>query len=152
MAAHFIDTSALVRRYDRSEPGAERVRTICRPLAANTVIISRLTPVEVASAFARKAREGVLDVPRHKLLWRSFLAHWRRQYSAVAVDDQVLLEAQRLVMMHGLRAYDAVQVGCAKRIATIVAAGSGEPLTFVTADRGQANAARAEGLDVELIS
>ena len=121
-------------------------------MATNTVIISRLTPVEVASALARKAREGVLDAPRHELLWRSFLTHWRRQYSAVTVDDQVLLEAQRWVVIHGLRAYDAVQLGCAKRIATLVAVGSGEPLRFVTADRAQANAARAEGLDVEMIS
>lgn len=152
MAAHFIDTSALVRRYDRTEPGAGRVQAICRPSASNTLIISRITPVEVASALARKTREGVLDADRQTVLWRSFLTHWRRQYHAVTVDDQVLREAQRLVLAHSLRAYDAVQVACAVRVGRIIAGGTGDPLRFLTADRAQAHTARAEGLDVELIA
>jgi hypothetical protein len=42
MAAIFLDTSALVRRYDRSEPGAGRVRAICAPAQGHTLLLARV--------------------------------------------------------------------------------------------------------------
>jgi predicted nucleic acid-binding protein len=150
VALWFLDTSALVRRYDPAEPGADRVRAICAPAPGPTLLISRITPVEVASALGRKCREGVLDAAHRDALWHLFWAHWRRQYHAVAVDEDVLRAAERLVLAHPLRAYDAVQIGCALRAARIVA-GTGEPLRFLTADRAQAQAAEAERLEVELV-
>jgi Lipase maturation factor len=62
MAAIFLDTSALLRRYDRSEPGASRVRAICAPARGHTLLLARVASVEVASALTRKSRAGALNV------------------------------------------------------------------------------------------
>jgi predicted nucleic acid-binding protein len=80
MAAIFMDTSALVRRYDRAEPGASRVRAICAPAHGHNLLVARIASVEVASALARKARDRTIRVVDRTRLWRLFRAHWRDQY------------------------------------------------------------------------
>lgn len=50
MTAIFLDASALVRRYDRSEPGAGPVRAACAPARQNDLLAARVVSGEVASA------------------------------------------------------------------------------------------------------
>jgi hypothetical protein len=57
----FADTSALVRRYDLTEPGSPRVVQLCRPSSGNDVRLLAITSVEVLSALRRKLREGRID-------------------------------------------------------------------------------------------
>ena len=83
MAVIFLDTSALVRRYDRMEPGSSRVRAICAPAQENTLLLARIASVEVASAFARKVRDRTIRAADRTRLWRLFRAHWRDQYRVV---------------------------------------------------------------------
>jgi len=73
--AIFFDTSALVKRYDPAEPGADRVRDLCQRAQGWTLLIARITPVEVASALNRKLREGRLDAAWRDQLWRLFRGH-----------------------------------------------------------------------------
>ena len=56
----YFDASALVKRYVR-EAGSSTVR---RLLASGTPATSRLSEVEVASAIARRAREGAFAASR----------------------------------------------------------------------------------------
>lgn len=151
MSVIAFDTSALVRRYDRHEPGAQRVRALCGRAAGNTLLIARVTPVEIASALNRKGRERVLDSAGRDRIWRLFQRHRREQYRVVAVTEVVYRTAERLLFAHPLRAYDALQLAAA-----LVAADTlGElapDFRFCTADRAQAAAAAAEGLAVELIA
>ena len=148
MAVLFFDTSALVKRYDLQESGAERVRALCRQASGHTLVISRITSVEVASALNRKLREGRLTAARRDGLWRLFRVHCRDQYRVVAVDDDILRAAERLLFAHPIRAYDAVQLASALRVATLL-----EDLVsdvgFCTGDRTQAAAAQRERLAVE---
>src|SRR5215471_6192299 len=108
MAAIFIDTSALVRRYDRSEPGASRVRAICAPEQRHTLLVARIASVEVASALARKARERTIRASDRTRLWRLFRAHWRDQYQVVALTEDMYGHAERLLLRYTLRGLDAM--------------------------------------------
>lgn len=148
MASVFLDTSAVVRRYARSEPGAAQVRAICDPSNGNTIFVVRITSVEVASAFGRRARESELTGTDLIRMWRTFRGHWRRQYQVVPLRQDVCKRAEQLLFIHALRAYDAIQVGCALTITDLYPA---LQLEFWTADRRQAQVAAAEGLRVQLV-
>lgn len=147
MGTIFLDTSALVRRYHRSEPDAETVRQVCRPGRGNTLVVSQLAAIEIASAFGRRSREGSLAEAEFQQLWRLFQVHWLDEYHVVALTGAVVDQAQRLLFNHPLRVYDAAQVGSALVITNDLAI----RLEFWTADRRQAQAAVAEGLSVQLI-
>ena len=151
MAAIFFDTSALVRRYDRTEPGTGRVRQLCHRANRHTLLICRLTPVEIASALNRKAREGRLTPPQVEQAWRLFRLHRRQQYHLLDLNEQTYLSAERLLFGHRLRSYDALQLACALLASPFVASLAGD-YRFCTADQAQADAAGREGLSVELIS
>lgn len=150
VAVPWEGTEALVRRYDTDEPGAARVQALCRPDQGNTLLTLDLTPVEVASAFARKVREQRFDERRRDALWRQFVAHRRRQYQTVRLVAWVHSRAQQLLFAHPLRAYDALQLAAALHIAGTVPQ-SAMDLRFCTADPAQATAANDEGLAVDLI-
>jgi predicted nucleic acid-binding protein len=77
MATFFLDTSALVRRYDSTEPGSQRIRALCTPSAGNTLVVARLASVQVASALGRKTRDGTLNLSARQRLWQLFQGHWR---------------------------------------------------------------------------
>ena len=149
MAAIFMDTSALVRRYDRSEPGASRVRAICAPAQGHTLIVAHIASVEVASALARKVRDRTIRVADRTRLWRLFQAHWHDQYQVIALTEDAYIHAERLLFRHTLRALDAIHIGCALVVAAALPQIAFE---FWTADKQQADAARNEGLTVELVN
>lgn len=148
MGALFLDTSAIVRRYDASEVGATRVRRACAPSSGHTIYVARLASVEVASALARKEREGTVSVAQRIRLWQLFRSHWRAQYQVVALPDAALDEGEQLLFRHSLRAYDAVHLAAALIVAR---AAPSLHLEFWTADRQQAAAARVEKLPVTLL-
>jgi uncharacterized protein len=79
-----------------------------------------------------------------------FATHERRQYRIMAIDDDICSRAEDLLSHHTLRAYDALQLATALRVARMFA-GSSVEFRFCTADRAQGVAASAEGLVVEMI-
>jgi predicted nucleic acid-binding protein len=149
MAVVFLDTSALVRRYDPTEPGAAQVRALCLPGQGHTLMVSRFASIEVASAFSRKVREGGLRPDERVEIWHLFAAHWRDHYQVVALLDEVYVQAENLVTQHPLRAIDALQLASALLIVRRLPR---QGLQFWTADRQQAAAARGEGLSTQLVS
>lgn len=146
----FIDTSALVRRYDLTEPGSDQVLRLCRPTSDNEIALLSLTSVEVASALQRKLRDGAIDGRQRARMWRLFVEHSRRQYRLLMLNHPVYRRAQQLVGRHALRAYDAVQLAAALELARSLPRGA--DFRFCTADRLQALAAGGERLNVEFIS
>jgi hypothetical protein len=103
----------------------------------------------VASALNRNVRTGAVSQAQRDRAWQLFGVHLRRQYHIVAVDEQVYRKAEELLFAHPLRAYDALQLAAALATARLIG-GLGQ-FRFCTADRLQAQAARVEGLEVELI-
>lgn len=149
MAAVFLDTSALVRRYDRTEIGSETVRAVCARSNGHDLIVARPVTVEIASAFGRKEREGRHDAGTRARLWRTFQAHIRDQYQVIELTETIFERAEQLVFAHPLRALDAIHISCAL---VGVGAVSAAEIQFWTADRCQADAAAAEGLTVRLVA
>jgi uncharacterized protein len=148
VAILFLDTSALVRRYDISEPGASTVEVVCAPSSGNVILLAQLTSVEMASAFSRKTRDGSLSAQTVEHLWALFKIDWQRQYQIVTLTDAIYALAERLIFGHPLRSFDAVQVASAR----IAAESLPQPdLEFWTADRRQAQVGAAEGLSVQLV-
>lgn len=150
MAVFFLDTSALVKRYDQLEAGAFRVLELCDPAAGHALYLSAVASVELGSALNRKGREGRLSPEQRDGRWTAFRRDLADQYRLVAWDQQVQEIAERLVFAHPIRAYDAVQLASALRAARFLAGLAGE-VTFCTADRNQGRAGVSEGLQVELL-
>jgi predicted nucleic acid-binding protein len=135
----YFDASALVKRYV-SESGSTTVR---RLLTSTTAATSRLSEVEVSSGIIRRAREGSFTA-RHR---DRILAALQRDLSALAIVElipEITAEARRLLLRHVLRAADAIQLASGLYLQRQL----GQAMPFVTFDRRQLEAARAEGLTV----
>ncbi len=147
MARIFWDTSALVRGYAPGELGGDRVERAIADAAGNVHAISRLLPTELASALALKTRMGALGAAERDESWALFLGDLDKQYQVAELSESTWELAQQLLFRHALRAGDAIHLAAAILAAP---AALGE-LIFWTADRRQAEAAQAEGLQVELV-
>lgn len=141
MTAAFADSSALVKLY-ADEAGAEIVRA--HPL----LVISQLARVEVPAALWRKHRMRELSAADARLLELAFEADYfgtgdePARFLVVAATAPVLEEAAGLVSLHGLRAYDGVQLACARATQRQLS----EAMSFVAFDASLREAAAAEGL------
>ena len=105
----FADSSALVKLY-ADEAGAQAVR------ATKLFVVSAVARVEVPAAIWRKHRLGQLSAADAGVLTAAFEADWydaTGPFVPIASADAVLATAAVLVMRHGLRAYDGVQLASA---------------------------------------
>ena len=110
-------------------------------LASGDVATSRLSEVEVASALARRTREGdIAATDRDRAL-----AGLQDDLGAVHIVEllpQVTTRARALLTEHRLRAGDAIQLASCQFLCDEL----DEPVPFVAFDRGVRAAARAAGL------
>ena len=104
-----MDASAVVKRYVTETHSREVVSLIDSAAAVATSIVSR---AEVAAAFARAVRLGVLDEPGGRRAQRRFVREWA-DYVRVPVTEALVARADALAWDLGLRGYDAVQLGSA---------------------------------------
>jgi uncharacterized protein len=135
----YFDASALMKRYVR-EPGSVTVR---RLLALGGAATSRLSEVEVASALARRVREGTVSARERD-----------RAVAALAVDVAAMLvvevtadlaaQARTLLERHPLRASDALQLASCLYVQAQV----GDQVPLVAFDDRLIEAARREGIRV----
>ncbi len=107
----YFDASALAKRYVR-EKGSVKVR---RLLSSDLAATSRYSAVEIASALARRAREGAVS---HEDRERT-LAALQVDLGAMLIVEltaEVVIRAQALLQRHSLRAGDAVQLASCLRL------------------------------------
>lgn len=136
----FWDASAIVPLVV-DEPVRERVVTLLE--ADHAMAVWWATPVEVASAIARRERDGdltLMDATAAQLRLRALERSWHQ----VVPTDALRNVAQRLLRVHPLRAADSLQLAAA----LAVAGDDPGSLEFVCLDQRLADAARKEGLDV----
>ena len=145
MTVYFLDSSALVKRYV-AETGTTWIQALAIPSAHNTLLISRITWVEVLSALARRQREGSLPPASVTQAIQSFHYDLDMQYQVVEVDRDLAEAAGKLVGKHPLRAYDAVQLASALRVQPAFARSRSTSLIFLAADDRLLANAQAEGL------
>ena len=143
MAAHFLDTSAVVKRYVL-EPGTTRVQALTDPTISHSHFLVRITLAEVVAAVTRREKGGSITSANAAAALADFHHDFTQQYRVIEVSRSLVDRAALLARKHTLRGYDAVQLAAALEIRVF------EPShVLVSADRDLNNAAMAEGLTVE---
>ena len=105
----YLDASALVKRYVEERGSKAVIALIADAELVATSLISR---AEVAAAFARAVRLGVLDPDGGQRAQRRFSREWR-DVVRVPVSEAIVLRAETVAWDYGLRGYDAVQLASA---------------------------------------
>jgi predicted nucleic acid-binding protein len=144
LSIFFADTSALAKRYV-PEVGSAWVQSWMDPTSGHVTIISALSTAEFISLLARRQREGNVSAADFNRLRLDFSFHVRRQYRVIALRQDVLAQAQLLVVKHPLRTLDALQLASAQVAANVI----GMFPTFVTADRKLLAVAALEGFPTD---
>lgn len=135
----YFDASALSKRYV-AEP---RSKEIVRLLSDGIAVTCRLSESEVASALARRQREGGLTVAARDLLLE-VMQNDIASFYVVEVSPEVSALACKLLMRHKLRAADALHLASALTLTRH----SDLRVQFVSFDQAQNEAAAREGLDL----
>jgi len=133
-----FDASALTKRY-ASETGRNRVLALFA--SASELLVAAHCKTEVASALLRRRREGSLPAAEFDRAWTAAQSDVA-DMTLVPLDARVERFAFAAMGQGPLRGMDALHVGSA--IAARVD-------LFVTADKRQAQVARAMGVATELI-
>jgi hypothetical protein len=145
VVVYFFDSSALVKRYAQ-EVGTAWVQTLA---ARHYIFLARITHVEVIAAIERRKRTGTLTAADAAAATAGFRAHLSTEYAMIDISRLLLSQAADLAEMHGLRAYDAVQLAAALQVQHERRAFGLPGLILVSADQALNTAATAEGLAVE---
>ena len=144
---HYIDTSALAKRYV-PERGSGWIAALLRNDAA---AISGLSDAEMASLLARRVRESVIPSAQANTIYQAYLRD-REQYRTVELTPDIARSAADLLLSTPLtitlRTLDAIHVVSAQR-AFAEAQRYGFPTgNFITADRNLLAAAAWAGFTV----
>ena len=117
MASYFLDTSALAKLYHQ-EAGSQRVERVLEE-RGSTIIISRLSIVEMESVFAIKVRTGELSPAGQELARRRLRADLAqgRIFAGPPFEERHYQSARRLLIRFGvawaLRTLDSLQLAAA---------------------------------------
>ena len=112
-------------------------------------MISEISLVEVAAAFAPRNRGGTITIAERDTALRLFLHHADSEYQLVPANRLIVDRAVLLTQQHRLRGYDAAQLGTALIVNTQYLAAGLPPLSFVASDTDLLAAAVAESLTAE---
>lgn len=147
MPVYFLDTSALVKRYV-SEPGSERLLSLLSDGPPSEVYVSRIAEVELASAIARRGRDGDVSLADARKIRSAFKTDLEEWYTSLEITDEVLDHAVTLATRHVLRAYDAVQLASAMLVHRLGTKLHLSEFYLVSADEELNRAAASEGMKV----
>jgi predicted nucleic acid-binding protein len=143
VAAYFLDTSTVVKRYVL-EIGTPWVQALANPAAGHFLFVARITDVEMTAALARRRRLGSLSPAEAGRVIAAFRQDFAQDYRIVEIAIPLLQRASQVADRHVLRAYDAVQLAAALEIHA-----ADPSLTLISADAELNAAALAEGLAVD---
>ena len=133
-----FDSSALFKRYNQ-ELGREQVLAIGDK--ADAVVVAAHCLAELASALNRQRHDGLLNESDYGGIM-SIMRDEFADFAVIPLDRHVEAFAVQAMQRVRLRAMDALHIGTAQAAHVDL---------FVTADKRQAQAARAAGLTTELI-
>ena len=142
----YADTSAVVGLYLADEPDHLELRRLLLG-GDHLVLTSELTRIEFASAITAAKRTG--RIPDAREFMHQFDEDGERSVIGLIPfrPQRVFLPAKRLVMEnYPLRTLDALHLAVAMHETAGLT--GGEPVTMVTRDQRQAEAAKANGFDL----
>jgi predicted nucleic acid-binding protein len=134
----FFDTSAFVKRYIE-EPGSDRALEICGD--AEHLVVSIICLPEMISTLSRLVREGKLSGDQYREI-KDLIFDDYDDIEVCDITGEVIRQTIRCLENNPLRAMDGLHLGCALAVS---------PDLFVSSDRRQIEAARREGLVVEIL-
>jgi predicted nucleic acid-binding protein len=142
----YADTSAVVGLYLADEPDHVELRRLLLG-GEHLVLTSELTRIEFASAITAAKRNG--RIPDAREFMQQFDEDSERSVIGLIPFEprRIFPAAKRLVMEnYPLRTLDAVHLAVAMHETAELT--GGEPVTMVTRDQRQAEAAKANGFDL----
>jgi predicted nucleic acid-binding protein len=143
-----VDASALVKRYV-NEPGSDWLRAIVTSSEPPLFFTSRMTIVEVISAFARRVRDDSLSSDEFTALGDAFRSDCLNRYQIMPPTLEIVDLACSLLVRHPLRAYDATQLATGLVAQKFLIAQNYPLLMFLSSDDRLNQAASREGLAVD---
>ena len=143
MAAYFLDTSAVVKRYAQ-EIGTPWVQSLATPAAGHLLALVRITLAEAVAAVTRKERGGLITPQAAVTALNDFHNDFAKQYVVVEVSAGLVAHAARLARNHALRGYDAVELAAALEVHSQIPS-----LILLSADAELNAAATVETLSVD---
>ena len=147
-SAVLFDSSALVKRYVH-EQGSSCVREITASASDHLIHISLLTVAEIASALARRHREGNVSTTERDRLFGPFLVDSARTYLLLRVEEDVIQQAVTLMNRYPLRTADAIQISTAMLLRQTLQEAQFGPVIVASADDRVLQAVTQEGLPAE---
>lgn len=144
MAAYFVDSSALVKRYIQ-ETGTAWVRGLTHRGAGNPIFLPRITIVEVTAAVARRRGGRTITPTQASAFLSRFRKHVAGRYTILEITPGLLDDTSTLANRYELRAYDSVQLAVARELNRVSQGG----IALISADSELNTAATAEGLTVD---
>lgn len=148
MGAYYLDTSALVKRY-AAERGTAWVVALTDRASGHDLYTARVTGPEMIAALFQKVRTGESSLAAATRASHDFRIDWEQQYQIVEIVEAIAEQAMNCAERYGLRGYDAMHLAAAVELGNLRRIMQLPPLTFVSADEDQLQAAVAEGLAVE---
>jgi uncharacterized protein len=148
MADYYADSSVLVKRHV-NEIGSDWFRALADSATGNVIITSRVSIIEVYSAFNRRVREASLSLLDYAQLAADFASIYGTEYQVVELTVVVADRARVLLEHYALRAYEGIQLASALITSEALQSAGLSALIFLAADDRLLNAARAEGLAVD---
>ncbi len=148
MSVYYLDASALVKRYV-AETGSAWLRSLLSSPQVQLAFTSRMTIIEVISAFARRVREGSLTSGEFAAVADAFRGDCLHDYQIMPPAVEIVDLACSLLTRHPLRAYDATHLASALSAQKFLSTEAHPPLIFLSADDRLIDAASAEGLAVD---
>lgn len=142
---YYADSSALIKRH-MPETGSAWIKQEFSQPSGNEVITSKLSIAEVLSGLNRRRREASISAADYAKFSNDFTAVSQFQYRMMDLTNVVLLEAQRLLETHPLRAGDAIQLALALLANAQLQTANLPALIFLASDVRLLTAATSEGL------
>ena len=106
-------------------------------------MVSQLTWAEMCAGLALKQRSNQVDAQIAVTALEQLHTEWPR-YSRLGIDEDLMMEAGKLALRFGLRAYDSVQLASAQRAHKQL----GINLTFCCYDKQLNTAAAALAMSI----
>lgn len=130
----YLDASALVKRYIQ-ENFSEEVNAWID--AADMVVTSLITRVEVAAAIARAGRMKLITAAETLAALHQFRSEWE-SFHRLPINENTVVRGDYLAVEHNLWGYDATHLACA----LIWQETLGMPVTLASFDSQLIEAAR----------
>ncbi len=104
MAAYFLDTSTVLKRYVQ-ETGTAWVQALAAPTVRHSLFVVRITLAETVAAITRRERGGSITPQDAATAVADFQLDFALQYRVVEVSAGLVTQAATLARRHGLRGY-----------------------------------------------